>query len=104
MELLEHKKNYVKGQCLHQTTYSSFGGKHTRNIFTGQETREYSHFLKLVIVFEEMILTEPFDFLPRKTIKSIMTLFWDSAAYKTHISMSSRDSRNFREKKLKPKL
>ena len=35
IELLEkHKKNYVKGQCLNQTKYASFGGAHWRNMLT----------------------------------------------------------------------
>ena len=77
VELVEkHKKNYVKGQCLNQTTFSSFGGKQRRNIFTGQETRLHFHFIHVAMVIEEMLLTEPFDPFQRKTTKSILTYFW----------------------------
>ena len=76
-ELAEKKKkNYVKGQCLNQTTFSSFGGKHRRNIFTGQETRMHVHFIRVAMVIEETLLTEPFDPFQRKTTKSIFTFLW----------------------------
>jgi hypothetical protein len=76
IELVEKlKKNYVNEQCLNQTTFSSFGGKH-RYIFTGQETRMQVYFIQFAMVIEEMLPTEPFDPFPRKTTKSILTFLW----------------------------
>ena len=74
--LLEiHQTNYVSGQCLNQTSYSAFGGKHRRNIFTGHETRIYAHFLQFATFLEGFLLTEPFPAFQPKKVELIMTLF-----------------------------
>ena len=75
MILLEKlKTKYVRGQCLSQTSNSAFGGKHRRNIFSGQETRIYTHLLQFAFVFEQILLIEPFNIFGQKKVQSLTTL------------------------------
>ena len=75
MILLEKlKTKYVRGQCLSQTSNSAFGGKHRRNIFSGQEIRIYAHLLQFAEVFEQILLNEPFNIFGQKKVQSLTTL------------------------------
>ena len=59
---------------MNQTSYSSLGGKHRRNIFTGHETRIYAHFLQFATFSEGVLITEQFPSFHPQKVQLIMTL------------------------------
>ena len=77
MEFIEKKKKvYVYGQCLNRTTFSSFGGKRRRNIFTGQETKTYLLIVQCSTAAEVIYsMMEPFHFLSQETVQAFLLLY-----------------------------
>ena len=56
---LKFKNNiskYLRGQNLKMKTFSQFGGKHNRNIFTGEETRGYFFVSTIFIIFDNIVI------------------------------------------------
>jgi hypothetical protein len=47
---------YINGQCLNKNTFSAFGGKYRRNIFTFAETLNYNLCWCIFIILENMLL------------------------------------------------
>ena len=47
---------YINGQCLNKNTFSAFGGKYRRNIFTYAQTWNYNLCWCIFIILENMLL------------------------------------------------
>ena len=47
---------YLRGQNLKMKTFSQFGGKHHRNIFTGEETRNYFFVCTVFIILDNIVI------------------------------------------------